>query len=165
MPKLHPKTQKKRVNCKSNVKVEPISITKSKFYWLGLTTVTVIALLTIGVTFGFAIQQIALILLTVLLVLVFAWYLRVKQSILGLKTRATYIFVGAAFLGFGVWAVIVIGLAATGIGVQLSSLLGDQLFIIASQIIFIVMGGFIGEYLSTNGSFQAFAEKVHKKFG
>ena len=150
---------------RSKAKPEPVSITKSKFYWIGLIIVTVAAIVLIGIISGIIVQKLTMIMVTILLVLAFAWQVRVKQSTLSLKTRATYIFVGAAILGFGVWALFILTLAATGIGVSFANALGDQFLIITSQIIFIVIGGFIGEYLSANNTFQGVADKFRQKFG
>lgn len=170
MPKPHSKTSqknraKKQVNNKSKVKPEPVSITKSKFYWIGLSIVTILAIVAVGFFSGIEVQKVALILVTVISVLAFAWYLRVKLSVLTSKTRATYIFVGAAAFGFGIWAVLAVTLAVTGLGVQLGNVWGDQLFIVTSQVIFIVIGSFVGEYLSTNNTFQAFVGKIRQKYG
>jgi hypothetical protein len=170
MPKQHPKklqksNMKNRARNKSKIKSEPANITTSKFYWIGLIIFTVIAILAVGIFSSIAVQKLALIMVTVLFVLAFAWQLRVKQSDLTAKTRATYIFVGAAVIGYSIWAIMVILLAATGFGIQLGNILGDQLFIAASQIIFLVVGGFIGDYLSTNSAFQGFADKIRQKVG
>ena len=57
----------------------------------------------------------------------------------------------------------VILLAVTGLGVQVANPLGDQLFIVSTQIIFIVMGAFIGDMLSKNMTFLSFAGKIKEK--
>jgi general stress protein CsbA len=103
-----------------------------------------------------------LILVTALSVIGVAGYVRLKQSSLTAKTRVTYLFVGAAVIGYGIWAAMVLTLAATGLGAK-SDFLGSQLFIVTSQIIFIVIGAFIGEYLSTNSAFQSFAGKIKQR--
>ena len=166
MPKSHPKIHPKKVKNqkKTNVISEPVSITKSKFYWITITVITIIAVLGYGIVARIAIAQLGLILAAVLSVIGVASYVRLKPSILTAKTRATYLFVGAAVIGFSIWAAMVLTLAATEIGAQ-SSVLGSQLFIVASQIIFLAIGAFIGEYLSTNDAFQAFADKIKQKIG
>jgi hypothetical protein len=162
-PKIHPKNSKNQK--KPNVISEPVSITKSKFYWITLTIIAVVAVLGYGIVTSVAIAQIGLILATILTVIGVASYVRLKPSILTAKTRATYLFVGAAVIGFSIWAAMVITLAVSGLGAQSPSFLGSQLFIVASQIIFLAIGAFIGEYLSTNDAFQAFAGKIKQKIG
>ena len=167
MPKSHPKIQPKdrKNQRKTNVISEPVNITKSKFYWITLTIIAVIAVLGYGVLTSVAVAQLGLILVTVLTVIGVAGYVRLKPSILTAKTRATYLFVGAAVIGFSIWATLVITLAISGLGAQSPSFWGSQLFIVASQIIFLAIGAFIGEYLSTNNAFQAFADKIKQKIG
>ncbi len=147
-PKTYPKTQPKKA--KPKVQPKPVSITTSKFYWISLTTVIVIAVLGYGFLTGVALQKIALIMFTLLSVIALAWYIRVKPSTMPTKLRATYMFVGAAVIGFCIWAATVVVLGATGVGVQVSNSLGDQLFIITSQVIFFVIGAFIGDWVGIN---------------
>jgi FtsH-binding integral membrane protein len=161
-PKDYSKTQPKRI--KQKMQPKPVSITTSKFYWISLTTIIVIAVLGYGVLTGVAIQKIALIMLTLLSVIALAWYIRVKPSTMTTKLRATYLFVGAAVVGFSIWAVTVVVLGATGLGVQVSNSLGDQLFIITSQVIFFVIGAFIGDWIGINrNSISAFFSKLRRK--
>jgi hypothetical protein len=167
MPKSHPKIRPKngKNKKKPNVISEPVNITKSKFYWITLTFISVISVLGYGIVTSVAVAQLGLILVTVLTVIGVAGYVRLKPSILTAKTRATYLFVGAAVIGFSIWATLVITLAISGLGAQSPSFWGSQLFIVASQIIFLSIGAFIGEYLSTNDAFQAFAVKIKQKIG
>jgi hypothetical protein len=167
MPKSHPKIRPKngKNQKKTNVTSEPVNITKSKFYWLSLTVVTIIVVLVYGIAASIALVQLGLILVAVLSVIGVGGYVRLKPSILTAKTRATYLFVGAAVIGYGIWAAMVLTLAVSGLGAQFSNVLGSQLFIVASQIIFLSFGAFIGEYLSTNDAFQAFAGKLKQKIG
>lgn len=161
-PKNYPKTQPKKI--KPKIQPKPVNITTSKFYWISLTTIIVIAVLGYGFLTGIAIQRIALILLTLLSVIALAWYIRVKPSTMPTKLRATYMFVGATVIGFSIWAVTVVVLGTTGLGIQVSNSLGDQLFIITSQVIFLVIGAFIGDWLGINrnlitGFFSKFKRK------
>jgi hypothetical protein len=162
-PKSRPKNQLSKSKLKT--KPEPVNITKSKFYWISLTISTVIVVLGYGIVAGIAMAQVGLILVTALSVIGVVGYVRLKPSILTTRTRATYLFVGAAVIGYGIWATLVIVLAVTGFGLQVQAALGGQLFIITSQIIFLVVGASIGEYLSTNNAFQSFAGKVKQKIG
>ena len=104
-----------------------------------------------------------MIIVTVLSVLGLAGYIRVKPSNLTIKSRATYLFVGATVIGYGVWAIIMILLAVTGLGAQVANPLGNQRFIISSQIILMVMGAFVGDFLSKNITFHSFAGKIKDK--
>jgi len=160
-PKNYPKNSKNQK--KLNVNSEPVNITKSKFYWISLTVATVIVVLGYGIVASIALVQLGLILVTVLSVIGVAGYVRLKPSILTAKTRATYLFVGAAVIGYGIWAAMVLTLAVSGVGAQFSNVLGSQFFIVSTQIIFLALGAFIGEYLSTNDAFQAFAGKIKQK--
>ena len=159
--KAYPKKQFKKTN--ANTPGQPINITKSKFYWIALSIVTVVCILILGVTTNIPVQQVALIMVTVLSVLGLAGYIRVKPSNLTIKLRATYLFVGATVIGYSVWALMVILLAVTGLGAQVANPLGNQLFTISSQIIFIVMGAFVGDFLSKNMTFLSFAGKIKDK--
>jgi hypothetical protein len=167
MPKLRPKIQPKngKNQKKPTLTSEPVSITKSKFYWIAIAVITILAGLGYGIVANIGIAQLGLILTTVLSVIGIAAYVRLKPSVLSAKTRATYLFVGAAVIGFSIWVSMVITLAVSGLGAQSPSFFGSQLFIVASQIIFLAIGAFIGEYLSTNDAFQAFADKIKKKLG
>ena len=160
-PKTYPKIQPKKI--KPKVQPKPVSITTSKFYWISLTTIIVIAVLGYGFLTGVAMQKIVLIMLTLFSVIALAWYIRVKPSTMPTKLRATYMFVGAAVVGFSIWAVTIVVLGATGLGMQVSNLLGDQLFIITSQVIFFVAGAFIGEWVGLNRtSISSFFGKLRK---
>ena len=158
--KAYPKKFKK-TNAKAPV--QPVNITKSKFYWIALSIVIVVCILILGVAKNIPVQQVALIMVTVLSVLGLAGYIRVKPSNLTIKSRATYLFVGGTVIGYSAWAVTVILLAVTGLGAQVANPLGNQLFIISSQIIFTVMGAFVGDFLSKNMAFLSFAGKIKEK--
>ncbi len=161
-PRNYSKTQPKKTKLK--VQPKPVSITTSKFYWISLTTIIVFAVLSYGILTGVAVQKIALITLTLLSVIALAWYIRVKPSTMTTKLRATYMFVGAAVVGFSIWAVSVVVLGATGLGIQVSNSLGDQLFIVTSQVIFFVIGAFIGDWVGINrNSMSAFFSKLRRK--
>jgi len=161
-PKTYPKKQSKKTN--SKMPTHTVSITKSKFYWIVLTVVAIVCMAILGFTSNIPIQKVALIMVTVLSVLGLAGYVRVKSSNLSNKMRATYLFVGAAVIGFGIWAIMLILLTETGLGVQVANSLGDQLFIISSQVIFLVIGAFVGEGLGKNMTFQSFVSKIRQKF-
>jgi len=167
MPKSHPKIRPKNgKNQKKPIAIsEPVNITKSKFYWITLTIITVIAVLGYGIVANVRIDQIGLILAAVLSVIGVAGYVGLRPSILTAKTRATYLFVGAAVIGYGIWAAMVLTLAVSGVGAQFPNVLGSQLFIVASQITFLAIGAFIGEHLSTSDAFQAFAGRIKQKIG
>ena len=161
-PKTYPKKQHKKI--KPKVQPKPVSITTSKFYWISLTTIIVIAILGYGFLTGVALQKIALILITLLSVIALAWYIRVKPSTMITKLRAAYMFLGAAVIGFSIWAVTVVVLGATGLGMQVSNSFGDQLFIITSQVIYFVIGAFIGDWISINrNSITAFFFRLRRK--
>ena len=160
-PKNYTKSQPKKNKFKNQPK--PVSITTKKSYWITLTAIIVVALLGYGFLMNIAMQKLALIMVTVLTVIGFACYIRIKPSTLTNKARATYIFVGAVFIGFSIWAAMLLLSNATGLGGQVSNSLGDQFFITASQIIFLVVGAFIGELIGKNrNAFGSFFNKFRR---
>jgi hypothetical protein len=64
--------------------------------------------------------------------------------------RPTFFFVGASFIGFGIWALMVLSLNAFGVLIQISSLIGESLFVSTSLIIHLVLGAFIGDLIGKN---------------
>ena len=82
-----------------------------------------------------------------------------------ISERATFFFVGASIIGFGIWVLIVLSLNALGVLVQISSSIGDSFFVITSLIICLVLGAFIGDFIGKNReTVLFFAHKFRNRF-
>ncbi len=158
MPKPSKTTRKQKAKLKNQQKTEPEtpSITTKKSYWVALTLVLTVAASVAGYIMNLAPVNIAILAVTIALTIGFAGYVRVTPSNLPLTRRATFVFVGASVIGFGVWAAIVLVLMATGFLVQIGDMLGDQFFVIPSFIVSLILGAFIGELIGRNPKVQAF---------
>ncbi len=85
---------------------------------------------------------------TILAVIGFAFSLGFKPS--SYNKKATFIFVGASVIGFGIWAAIVLSFNAIGINSQIASSIGIDFFAITSLIICLALGAFIGDLIGKN---------------
>ena len=110
MTKNYPKKQPKKVKLKSKNKLapKPVSITSSKTYWLALTLMMVVFGSVYGYMMKVVLAGIGLLLASVLFIIGFAYYLRFKPSLLKNSDRATFLFIGACILGFGIWAAVIL---------------------------------------------------------
>jgi hypothetical protein len=142
-PKIQPKNKRKN-------KPEPISITSRKEYWIVLTLSMVIFGAGYGYLMKVPIPAIVMLLATVISVIVFAFYIKFKPSTLPSTSRATYFFVGASVIGFGIWALVVLSINAAGLWIPIASVIGEEFFAITSLIIFLILGAFIGDWISKN---------------
>jgi len=165
MPKNYPKKQPKKVKLKSKNKLapKPVSITSSKTYWLALTLMMIVFGSVYGYIMKVAIAGIGLLLASVLFIIGFAYYLRFKPSLLKNSERATFLFIGACILGFGIWAAVILLSQLTGLWTTLAGSVGDYFFAITTLIICLTSGAFIGDLIGLN------KEKIslffHDKFG
>jgi hypothetical protein len=158
MPKK-PKTYSK-INSKSQQKnklkekqaraqQKPVSIFKSKFYWITLAATILVFIFAIGYFMQISEEKELLILGSVLSVIGLAFYIGYKPSI-NYDKRATFFFVGASIIGFSIWASIVLSLNAFGVLVQILNSVGDSFFVITSLTICLVLGAFIGDFIGKN---------------
>ncbi len=152
MPKTQPKTYPKKTKqkkVKPKIQPKPISLLKSKFYWITLTLIMLVFTFVYGYTMQIAVEKEALILSSILVAIGFAFYIGFKPSI-GYQKRATFIFAGASIIGFSIWAAIVLSFNATGINSKIASSIGINFFAITSLIICLISGAFIGDLIGKN---------------
>ena len=126
---------------------KPVSITTRKSYWITLTLITVVFASVFGYFMNMPLENIVMMLATVLLLIGFAFYIRFKPSTTTVNKRATFIFVGASVIGFSIWAVMVLSLNATELHSQIASAIGDNFFAITSLMICLISGAFIGDLI------------------
>ena len=139
------KTKRKKPQPKTQSK--PVSITTRKSYWITLTLFTVVFASFFGYFVNMSLERIVMMLVTVLLLIGFAFYIRFKPSTATVNKRALFIFVGASVIGFSIWAVMVLSLNATELQTQIASAIGDDFFAITSLIICLILGAFIGNWI------------------
>jgi hypothetical protein len=152
MPKTYPKTQPKKNKLKKKQlknQPKPVSILKSKYYWIGLTSMLLAFAIAIGYLTRISLGKELLILGSIFSVMILAFYIGFKSPE-GYSKRATFIFVGASIVGFSIWAIMVLSLNATGVISQISNSVGVDLFATTSLIICLVIGAFIGDLLGKN---------------
>ena len=151
MPKTYPKTQPKKTKSKKTKykdRPKPVSLMKSKTYWIALTLIMVVFTFAYGFLTNISFEKEALILGSILAVIGLAFSLGFKPS--SYNKKATFIFVGASVIGFGIWAAIVLSFNATGINSQIASSIGLDFFAVTSLIICLVLGAFIGDLMGKN---------------
>ena len=156
MPKTsknYPKTQHKKTKPKKTqpkTQPKPVSITTRKSYWITLTLITTVFASVFGYSVNMPLERIVMMLVTVLLLIGFAVYIRFKPSTTTVNMRATFIFVGASVIGFSIWAVMVLALNATMLHSQVASAIDDDFFATTSLIICLISGAFIGDWIGEN---------------
>jgi hypothetical protein len=157
MPKTYPKTQRKKTKRKKlqpKAQSKPVSITTRKSYWITLTLFTIVFASVFGYFINMPLERIVMMLVTVLLLIGFAFYTRFKPSTTTVNKRATFIFVGASFIGFSIWAVTVLSLNATELHTQIASAIGDDFFAITSLMICLILGAFIGDWIGEKRNYH-----------
>jgi hypothetical protein len=159
-----PKQSKTKVQSKTKSqtkiksKAQPVTpgITTKKWYWVMLAGVMVTVFSIIGSTMGLKLPEIAILMLTIALLIGLMGYVKITPSNLSVSKRATFLFIGASFIGFSIWVAIV--LIATNAGF-IESIFVDTFFVIPSLIICLIIGAFIGELLGKNSRIQTFLFK------
>ena len=162
MPKTYPKTQHKKTKPKKNKfkdQPKPISLMKSKTYWITITLIMLVFTIAYGFLMNISLEKEALILGTILAVIGLAFYLGFKP--LSYNKKATSVFVGASVIGFSIWSAIVFSCNAVGINSQIADSIGLDFFAITSLIICLAVGGFIGDLIGKNREkIVLFAERI-----
>jgi hypothetical protein len=150
-PKFNSKSQRKNKLKEKQAKAQqkPVSIFKSKYYWITLAATILVFIFALGYVMKISKEKELLILGSVLSVIGLAFYIGYKPSV-NYDKRATFFFVGASIIGFGIWALLVLSLNAFGVLVQISNSVGDSFFVITSLTIFLVLGAFIGDFIGKN---------------
>ncbi len=150
-PKSNSKSQRKIKLKEKQAKAQqkPVSIFKSKYYWIILTTTILIFIFALGYFAHISIEKELLILGSVLSLICFGFYVAYKPSV-NYDKRATFFFAGASIIGFSIWALIVLSLIVSGVLIQILNSVGDSFFVITSLTIFLVLGAFIGDFIGKN---------------
>ena len=150
-PKFNSKNQRKNKTKETRARAQqkPVSIFKSKYYWISLAATILVFAFALGYIMQLSEEKELLMLGSVLSVIGLAFYVGYKPSV-NYDKRATFFFVGASIIGFGIWVLIVLSLNALGVLVQISSSIGDSFFVITSLIICLVFGAFIGDFIGKN---------------
>jgi hypothetical protein len=148
MPKPTKTKPKQKPKAKPKVETETPGITTKKSYWITLTLLLVVVTAVSGSVLGMDLLKTAMLMATIAVLIGFAGYIRVSHSTLSLSKRATFIFVGASVIGFGIWAVTALALMPQIV------VLNDDFFVIASLVICLTAGAFIGELLGKNRKVQ-----------
>lgn len=162
MPKTPSKPQPKKTK-PSKVQPKQASITQSKYYWLMLSIVMVVFGTVYGYMMKVAAAAIGLLVASVLVIIAFAFYINFKPSTLKASRRAMFIFVGAAVVGFCIWAAIVLLADATNFWSQIASSIGYNFFGITTLIICLMTGAFIGDLIGNNK--ERISSFLHDKLG
>ena len=107
-----------------------------------------------GIVFGYSVHvstpAIGILVASVLSLIGLACYLKFKPSALPKNQRASFIFLGAISLGFGIWVAVVLALNAAGFSQQIKNDIGLYFFAITSLIICFAAGGLIGDLIGKN---------------
>jgi len=150
-PKSNSKSQRKNKLKETHARAQqkPVNIFKSKYYWVSLATTILVFTFALGNILQMSVEKELLMLCCVFSVIGLAFYIGYKPSV-NYDKRATFFFVGASFIGFGIWVLMVLTLNAFGVLVQISSSIGDSFFVTTSLIIFLVLGAFIGDFIGKN---------------
>ncbi len=165
MPKTYPKAQPKKNKKKKHLKDQPkqINLLKSKYYWVTVTAAILVFAVVVGFSVQISLGKELLILGSILSILGLAFYVGFKSSE-GYDKRATFFFVGASIVGFGIWAVMVLSFMATGVISLISSSVGVDLFAITSLIICLILGALIGDLIGKNReTISLYAEKIRNR--
>jgi hypothetical protein len=128
---------------------KPASIFKNKYYWISLTATILVFAFALGYIMQMSEEKELLMIACVLSVIGLAFYIGYKPAI-NYDKRATFFFVGASIIGFGIWASMVLSLNAFGVLIQISISIGDSFFVITSLTICLVLGAFIGDFIGKN---------------
>jgi len=148
--KINPKTQTKKTLGKKNqpkTPPKPVTITTRKSYWISLTLFTVVFASFFGYSVKMPLENIVVMLVSVLFLIGFAVYIRFKPSTLAGNKRALFIFVGASVIGFSIWAATVLSLNATLLLGQIANAIGEGFFVTTSLMICLISGAFIGDWI------------------
>lgn len=155
MPKQSKSKSKNKVNLKKRRNIEPQTpgFTYSKSYWVTLAFVMAVAFSVAGFIINLSAAAVASLVVTVAFMIGLLGYLRVTPSSLSVSKRATFLFVGASVIGFGVWAAVMLALMTAGL---LETVFVDSFLLVPSLINCLTVGAFIGELIGRNSRVQAF---------
>ncbi|MCL2172990.1 MAG: hypothetical protein LBH62_04610 [Nitrososphaerota archaeon] len=160
MPKSKPKAQSKvksQIKTKQKTPLSTPGITTKKWYWVMLTVVMVAVFSVVGYISNLDLIEIAVLMFVIAILIGLIGYVRITPSNLPATKRATFLFVGASVIGFGIWAAIMLVAINTEL---IASIFSNPFFVIPSFIIFLIVGAFIGELLGKNRRVQALLFKT-----
>jgi uncharacterized membrane protein len=102
----------------------------------------------------FAIVDLAVLMLSIILLIGLIGYVRLTPSNLSKSKRGTFLFIGVSIIGFSIWAIIMLILMNTGTIETIFD--GNAFYILPSLIICLTVGAFIGELMGKNSRIQQF---------
>jgi hypothetical protein len=137
--KVRPK-QKTKPKPKGKPEPETPSFTAKKSYWIILTAMFVVISAVFGVLFGLGYAKTAMLAATVAVLIGIVGFIRISPSELSISKRATFVFVGASIIGFGIWAVIALVFMPVIVAL-------DVFFVVTSLVVCLAIGGLGGELL------------------
>ncbi len=149
MPKAtKSRPKKKKIKPKDKAKPEPPGFTTKKSYWITLTAMFTVVSAVFGWVQRFDLPQTSLLVVTVAVVIGTVGFIRVSPSTLPFSKRATFVFVGASVIGFGIWAAFALVVVP-----QIGALV-DEFVILTSLTICLAVGALIGELIGRNRKVQ-----------
>ncbi len=144
-PKVLPKHKAKH---KGKAAPETPSFTTKKSYWLMLLALFAVVSAVFGVATRLGLLQTAFLVVTVALLIGVVGFIRVTSSTLSFGKRATFIFMGASIIGFSIWAAFTLAFMPQLV------VLNSDFYVMASLVICLTGGAFIGELISRNRKVQ-----------
>jgi hypothetical protein len=144
MPKPSKSKPKPKAKPKGKVKPEPEapSITSNRTYWVVLTVVFAVVSAVFSGILGFNLVRAVAVTVTVAVLIAAVGFIRVSPSKLSLGKRATFIFIGASVIGFGIWAALALALMPQLV------VLDDQFYVVATLAMCLATGAVAGELIS-----------------
>lgn len=140
MPKASKTQPKTKPKPKGKPEPQTPSFTAKKSYWVMLTAVFVVVSAVFGVTLNLGLEKTAVLAATFAVIIGVIGFIRTSPSMLSISKRMTVIFVGASFIGFGIWAV-----TALVFMPQMVAL--DIFFVVSSLAVCLAFGALIGDLL------------------
>jgi len=144
---------KTQTNVKRKVQPKTPGLTTKKWYWAMLAGVMAAVFSVAGHMMEFSLPQIAILILTILFLFGLMGYVGTTSSNLSKSKRATFLFVGASVIGFGIWAIIMLTLTSMNLS---EKVFPDIFFVVLSFVIVLIAGAFTGELLGKNKRVQTF---------
>jgi hypothetical protein len=148
MPKPPKTSNQQKQKYKPKAELEAPGITTKKSYWIMLLTLLTLVSAVFGVVLGLGLLRTSFLVVTVVVLVGFLGFIRIKPSSLSVSKRATFIFVGASVIGFSIWAAIMLFF------MQQIVELNDSLLVIFSLAVFLTIGAFIGELIGRDHKVQ-----------
>ena len=127
-------------------------ITSRSSYWILLTISSIVVISASAYFLNLSAERAVIVLVTVMLGIAFAFYLRVRPSIA--VNRVLFIFIGSTVLGGIMWAMIMLLSNATGFRWVVADLIGDSFFALFTLIICWILGGFIGDLIGKSRNYM-----------